>query len=241
MCLSKCLPRLTLTPVVLFLQNTPRAQPEYALATTHHMLVVETSTRISCSSSICFFCDDVLMRDTASATEEVQQTCARSRTTVTREIRVALQTDPRRAHRAPAHQPRHASPIPAQPTACQVGSARQRPSFGFLPSLSFLSAPLRLCTTPPSREPFHPLCGVESAPPAEPKIARLRQRVRAGNLGVCGSLLSRFALEDHQLPGQPAPLPLHSGRHVAPASEFHAGVKLTRNFANHPKREALAL
>ena len=52
------------------------------------------------------------MRDTASATEGVQRNCARSRTAVKREIRVAPETGPRRAHRAPAHQQHHASPIP---------------------------------------------------------------------------------------------------------------------------------
>ena len=59
-------------------------------------------------------------------------------------------------------------------------------------------------TATPSRKSFHPLCGVEPAPPAEPKLTRLRQRVRARKLGVCGSLPSRLALEDHQLSGQRA-------------------------------------
>ena len=88
-------------------------------------------------------CDDVLMRDAASATEEVQQNCARPRTTVTQKLRVTLETGPRRAHRAPAHQPHHASPTqlpsqppgprPPDPTACQVRPASQRPSFGWGP------------------------------------------------------------------------------------------------------------
>ena len=53
----------------------------------------------------------------------------------------------------------------------------------------------------PSGKPFHPLYGEEPAPPAEPKIARLRQRVRARKFEVRGSLPSRLALEHHQLPG----------------------------------------
>ena len=69
-------------------------------------------------------CDDVLMRDAASATEEVQQNCARPRTTVTQKLRVTLETGPRRAHRAPAHQPHHASPHPASVAATRTTSAR---------------------------------------------------------------------------------------------------------------------
>ena len=56
------------------------------------------------------FGGDVLIRDTASATEEVQHNCVCPRTALTREIRVALETGPRRAHRAPAPQPHHTSP-----------------------------------------------------------------------------------------------------------------------------------
>ena len=168
------------------------------------------------------------MRDIASATAEVQQNCSRTRATVTREIRVALKADQRRAHRAPVHVPHRTNPIPlfvaawttsAQPTACQVGSADQRPSFGFLPSLILA---LHDSATP-SRKPFHTLCGVEPAPPAEPKNSCLRQRVRARKFG-----LSSFAA----LVGTPpasraacAPLPLHPGRHVPPASAFLVGVK----------------
>ena len=71
------------------------------------------------------------------------------------------------------------------------------------------SAPALHDSATPSHEPFHPLCGLEPAPPAEPKIARLRQRLRVRKLGVRGSLLSRLALEDHHLSRQHAPLPLH--------------------------------
>ena len=37
------------------------------------------------------------------------------------------------------------------------------------------------------------------APPAERKVGRLCQRVRARNLGTCGSIPSRFGLEHHQV------------------------------------------
>ena len=76
---------------------------------------------------------------------------------MTREIRVAL--DPRRAHRAPAHQPRHVSPIqcPSQPPGPR--SAHRMPGWlrepasihWFMLSLSFLGTPFWLCTTPRHR------------------------------------------------------------------------------------------
>ena len=97
------------------------------------------------------------MRDTASATEEVQQNCARTRTTETREIRVALEADQRRAHRAPARITHRTSPIqlsaPPDPPHARLASASQRPSFGFLPSLSFRSTPPRPIHRPASLSP----------------------------------------------------------------------------------------
>ena len=51
MCRNKCLPLLTITPVVLFLpSNSPANQSPHAPATFHLTFVVHTSTRISCSS-----------------------------------------------------------------------------------------------------------------------------------------------------------------------------------------------
>ena len=150
---------------------------------------------------------------------KVQKNCARSRMTATREICVALGTDR-------AQLINHITPVPSsfrrshldniRPIAYQVGSASQRPSFGFLPSLKLpeYSAPALHDSATPSRKPFHPLCGVEPAPPAHPKLAALRQSARARKLCVCGSLPSRIALDDYQPPGHGAPLPLHSGRHA---------------------------
>ena len=107
----------------------------------------------------------------------------------------------------------------ARPTACQVGSASQRPSFGFLPSLSFLSTPPQLCTTPRHRprEPFHPLCSGGTRTSSRSKKLSVFTSVREN--------LPWLALEDNQLPEQHLPLPLHSGRHVA---EFHVGAKPTQ-------------
>ena len=60
------------------------------------------------------------------------------------------------------------------------GWFRQPASVFWVPAILELpefSTPALHDSTTPSREPFHPLCGVEPASPAEPKLARLRQRV----------------------------------------------------------------
>ena len=57
-------------------------------------------------------CDDVLMSDTASATQEVKQNCVRTSTTVIRETGVVMEAEQRRARRAPANIC-HIAPVPS--------------------------------------------------------------------------------------------------------------------------------
>ena len=66
---------------------------------------------------------------------------------------------------------------------------RQPTSLGIPACLELSEHPTKALhdSATPSRKPLH-LCGAEPAPPAKPKVARLRQRVRARKLGVCGSL-----------------------------------------------------
>ena len=143
------------------------------------------------------------MKDSASASEEVNKIAHMARATVTRENRATLAADQRpftsrTSLRATSHQS-HPTFVATWTTSgdatcrhagCQTGSVSQPPSFGFLPALSFLSTAPRLCTMPRHR---HAIPCTRSAvynpqPPTEPKIPSLRQRVRARKLSVCGPL-----------------------------------------------------
>ena len=100
---------------------------------------------------------------TASATEGPTK-CARSCTRATPEIRVALETGPRRAHRAPTHQPHHSSPIqlPSQPPGLRPPSPPHcQPTSVFW--VSAILEFLEYSSAAPHRKPFHPLCRRDTA------------------------------------------------------------------------------
>ena len=115
----------------------------------------------------------------------------------------------------------YAEPIALQlrPTACPVGSASQRPSSLFLPSLSFRSTPPRLFDTVPQALSPVVLCRTCTSSrtrtcPSSPACACAKTwRV----------WLSSFAARDGRPPASRAACPAAAAlwRHVAPASEFH--------------------
>ena len=136
------------------------------------------------------------------------------------------------------HVPRHTSPIqlsspppgpcpPDPPHAKLAPPASHRLSFPAILELPEHATPAVHDSATPSRKPFLTLCGVEPAPPAKPKLPVFASVCVRENLACVR--LSSFAVRvgnTTSFLGSVRRCTVgHHGRHVAPTSEFHEGVR----------------
>ena len=184
---------------------------------------------------VTFFCNDVLMRDSASAAEEVKQISYVSSYCDSRERGVPL-WELMNIHIA-LKLLYHVAPVPSNlrrvldhirgrhmPTRRLPDWIRQPNSvLRFLPAVSFWSTPPRLHTIPRHRPASPWRCRTRTPQPSPTCASAKTWRVWPPS--------SRR----HWLPRQHATLPRRPGRNVAPSSEFHEGVKATQKLSQPPQ------
>ena len=171
------------------------------------------------------------MRDTASATEKVQQTCARSRTTVTR----GFVSRWRLIRAEPVTlQLNHVTPVPPsfrRSHLDHVRPAHRMPGWLRQPaSVLWVSAILeRLDYSAPGSARLR-----DTVPRALSPLVRRRTRTSSRTKNcpsspacACAKPWRVWVSSSAARVGRPpaAPLPLHRGRHVAQATEFHVCIK----------------